>query len=82
MTKKIFIFAHFGLNISHSFLYFVTLKGYVFVIGKIILAALLRENSKTNIKNPNKIVTFWKKLKINSDMIFLPYCPPLLWLLE
>ncbi len=31
---KIFIFPHFGLNIHHTFLYFVTLKGFVFVIGK------------------------------------------------
>ncbi len=35
---KIFIFANFGLNIHNSFLYFF-----------IILAALLKENSKTNM---------------------------------
>ncbi len=41
---KIFIFPHFGLNIHHTFLYFVTLKLFVFVIDnnrEIILAALL-----------------------------------------
>ncbi len=48
MTKICIFFAHFGLNIRHSFLYFVTLKGFVFIIGS-ILAALLRQNSKTNM---------------------------------
>ncbi len=56
---KILIFAHFGLNISHCFLYFVTLKGFVFY-RKIILATLLRHNSKTNMtKNQDKIVKLW-----------------------
>ncbi len=32
----IFIFAHFGLIIHHSFLYFVTLKGFVCIIGKLV----------------------------------------------
>ncbi len=35
MMKNIFIFAHFGLNIHHSFTYFVTLKGIVCIIGKL-----------------------------------------------
>ncbi len=35
IMTKIFIFPHFGLNIHHTFLYFVTLKGFVFVIGKL-----------------------------------------------
>ncbi len=35
IMSKIFIFPHFGLNIHHTFLYFVTLKGFVFVIGKL-----------------------------------------------
>ncbi len=54
---KIFIFAHFGLNIHHSYLYFVSLKGFVFIIGKISLAVLLRQTGKTNMtKNCDKIV--------------------------
>ncbi len=32
---KICIFPYFGLNIHHTFLYFVTLKVFVFVIGKL-----------------------------------------------
>ncbi len=35
IMTKIFIFPHFGLNIHHTFLYFVILKGFVFVIGKL-----------------------------------------------
>ncbi len=35
IMTKIFIFPYFGLNIHHTFLYFVTLKGFVFVIGKL-----------------------------------------------
>ncbi len=36
IITKIFIFAHFGLNVHHSFfIYFVTLKGFVFIIGKL-----------------------------------------------
>ncbi len=34
-NDKDFIFPHFGLNIHHTFLYFVTLKLFVFVIGKL-----------------------------------------------
>ncbi len=36
IMTKIFIFTHFGLNIHHSFLYSVTLKGFVFIIGKLV----------------------------------------------
>ncbi len=40
ITDKImttmFIFTHFGLNICHPFLYFATLKGFVFIIGKLV----------------------------------------------
>ncbi len=43
--------------------------------GEIILAALLRQNSKINMTKNREIVIFLKK---NSDMIFLPYLPPLL----
>ncbi len=43
---KIFIFAHFSLNIHHYFLFFVTLKGFV--------STLFRPNSKTNM-NRDKI---------------------------
>ncbi len=51
----ILIFAPFGLNIHHSFLYSVTLKGFVYNI-EMSLAALLRQNSKTNItKNRDQI---------------------------
>ncbi len=32
---NIFIFPHFALNIHHTFLYCVTLKGFVFIIGKL-----------------------------------------------
>ncbi len=71
---KIFIFPHFGLNIHHTFLYFVTLKGYRVLKGlcnrEIILAALLKQNSKINMTKNREIVIFKKK---NSDMIFLPY---------
>ncbi len=35
IMTKIFIFAHIGLNIHQSFLYFVTSKGFVFIIGKL-----------------------------------------------
>ncbi len=35
IITKIFIFAHFGVNINHSFIYFVILKGFVFIIGKL-----------------------------------------------
>ncbi len=56
---KIFIFTHFDLNICHTFLYFVILKGFVFIIGKLVW--LYRSNnfhnSKTNMtKNRDKIV--------------------------
>ncbi len=33
IMTQIFIFPHFGLNIHHHFLYFVTLKRFIFVIG-------------------------------------------------
>ncbi len=57
------------------FLYFVTLKGFVYN-REIILAALLRHDRKTNMtKNRDKIVKSWyfKKKKKNRDMIFLLY---------
>ncbi len=50
---KIFIFTHFGLNIRHSFLYFVTLKGFVFIIGKFACKNL--QNSKTNMTMNHEI---------------------------
>ncbi len=64
----ILIFALFGLNIHHSFLYSVTLKGFVYNT-EMSLAALLRQNGKTNItKNRDKIkIVIFKK---NCDMIF------------
>ncbi len=34
IRTKILILAHLGLNIHYSFLYFVTLKGFVIIIGK------------------------------------------------
>ncbi len=45
----IFIFSHFGLNICHPFLYFATLKGFVFIIGKLVW--LWCSNSLQNRKN-------------------------------
>ncbi len=56
---KIFIFTHFGLNIRHTFLYFVTLKGFVFIIRKLVclLCSNNLQNRKTNMtKNRDKIV--------------------------
>ncbi len=35
IMTKICIFRHFGLNIHNTFLYFVTLKGFVFVTVKL-----------------------------------------------
>ncbi len=35
----VFIFTHFGLNICHPFLYFATLKGFVFIIGTLVCDA-------------------------------------------
>ncbi len=55
------IFPHFGLNIHHTFLYFVTLKGFVFYNREIILGALLRHNSKINMTKNREIVIFLKK---------------------
>ncbi len=46
IMTKIFTFTHFGLNIRHSFLYFVTLKCFIFIIEKLVW---LRQNSKTNM---------------------------------
>ncbi len=74
---KIFIFTHFGLNIRHTFLYFVTLKGFVFIIRKLVFCnANNLQNRKTNMtKNCDKIMNhdISKKKKV----IFLPYCSPL-----
>ncbi len=67
---KIFIFTHFGLNIHHSFLYSVTLKGFVFIIGKLVWPYC-----------SDKIVKLtWQRIVIKSWNIdiFLPYRPPLL----
>ncbi len=58
---QIFIFAHFGLNVYHS-LYFVALERLCLYNREISLAALLRQNSKTNMtKNRDKIVILKKK---------------------
>ncbi len=59
IMTKIFIFTHFGLNICHTFLYFVTLKGFVFIIGKLVwlYCSNSLHNRKTNMtKNRDKIV--------------------------
>ncbi len=45
----IFIFTHFGLNICHTFLYFVTLKCFVFMIEKLVwlkLSVMLKQLAK------------------------------------
>ncbi len=53
---KIFIFAHFGLNIHYSF-NICYLEKICLYNKEIILAALLRQNNKTNkTKNRDKIV--------------------------
>ncbi len=36
IMTKMFIFTHFGLNIHHYFIFFVTLKGFVFIIGILV----------------------------------------------
>ncbi len=72
---KIFIFAHFGLNIHYSF-NICYLEKICLYNKEIILAALLRHNNKTNkTKNRDKIVKSWYYKKKNLDMIFLPYHP-------
>ncbi len=54
--KNIFIFARFGLNIHHSF-YMCYLERLCFYNRGIMLAALIRRNSKTNMtENRDKIV--------------------------
>ncbi len=60
----IFIFAHIGLNICHSFFFpfFITLKG--FIIGKLVwlYCSDNLQNNKTNMtKNRDKIVNHDKK---------------------
>ncbi len=54
---KIFIFPHFGLNIHNTFLYFLTLKGFVFIIGKLFWLHC----SDTIVKSHDK--ESWKKKK-------------------
>ncbi len=71
IMTKIFIFPHFGLNINHSFLICFYLERICLYNREIILAALLRQNSKTNMtKNCNKIVLF---KNFFFYIIFLPY---------
>ncbi len=54
---KILIFAHFGLNTRHSFLYFVTLKGFAFIIAKLVWMYCSDKIVKPNMaKNGDKIV--------------------------
>ncbi len=56
IMKTIFIFAHFGLNIHHSF-YICYLERPCLYNREIILAALIRQNSKTNMtKNRDKFI--------------------------
>ncbi len=73
--KKICIFSHFGLNSHHSFLYLFYLERLCLYNREVSLAALLRQNSETNMtKNRGEIMIFQQKKR---DRIFLPYCPPL-----
>ncbi len=58
---QIFIFPHFGLNIHHTFLYFVTLKGFVFVIGKLFWLHCSDTTVKINMTKNREIVIFLKK---------------------
>ncbi len=75
--KNIFIFAHFGLNIHHSF-NILYLERPCLYNREIILVALIRQNNKTNMtKNRDKIVKSLYIIK-KRDIIFLPYRPPLL----
>ncbi len=75
IITKIFIFAHFCLNIHNSFFIFCYLERLCLYNREIFLAAVLRQNSKTNMtKNPGETVIYKK----NCDMIFLPYFPLLL----
>ncbi len=56
----IFIFPHFGLNIHHSFfLYFVNLKGFVFIIGKFVWLHYSDKIVKPTCQNSDKIVKSW-----------------------
>ncbi len=67
--KYILIFSFFNS--------FVTLKGFVFIIGKLVwlLCYFVQQNSKTNnTKNHDKIVIFLKNK--NRYMIFFAYLPP------
>ncbi len=60
----LFFFAHFGLNIRHTFFIFCNFE-MICLNREIILAVLLRHNSKTDMtKNRDKIVIFKKKLDI------------------
>ncbi len=62
IMTNIFIFAHFGLNIRHTFFIFCNLERLCLYNREIILAALLRKNCKTNMtKNRDKIVKFKKR---------------------
>ncbi len=54
---KICIFSHFGLNIHHSFLCLLPKKG--FYNREICLAALLKQNSKTNMTKNREIVIWY-----------------------
>ncbi len=61
IMKNIFIFAHFGQNIHHSF-YICYLERPCLYNREMILAALIRQNSKTNMtKNRDKIMIFQKE---------------------
>ncbi len=60
---QIFIFPHFGLNIHHTFLYLYNLERICLYNRGIILAALLRHNSKINMTKNHEIVIFLKKKK-------------------
>ncbi len=63
---KIVIFTHIGLNINHSYLYCVTLKGFFFVTGKLfwLYCSDNLQNSQTNMtKNSDNIMNRDKKNK-------------------
>ncbi len=67
---KIFIFAHFGLNIHHSFLYFVSLKGFVFIIGK--LFCLLCSDKRVKPTWQRIVIKSWNRDMGESHFSVLP----------
>ncbi len=65
IMTEIFLFTHFGLNIHHSFVISCYLERICLYNRENSLAALLRQNGKTNMtKNRDEIVILKKKIVI------------------